>query len=249
MTHQVLSFPQQALSPAELQQFSARFGSWGNDPFVTHMPAHPHVLEVRREPQESVIPFGATWHSDWSFQAAPPSATFLHAQEVPPIGGQTLFADGYRAFESLPVALQDTVQQLTAIHSARRPYSPEGFAASGGYARSMRIRPDSSARQTRDHPVVRTHPETGRKALWVNPVYTVGIRDLHEADAARLLATLFAHGTRDEFVYVHHWQRHTLCLWDNRCTLHRATGGYDGHRRVMHRTVLAGDVPIGPVPE
>lgn len=244
LEYRVLAFPDQNLTPAQLQHFSSRFGEFGDDPFIEPLAGHPHVLEVRREPDERAIPFGATWHSDWSFQAAPPSATFLQAREIPPTGGATLFADGYRAYEALPASVQSELQELTAIHSARRPYTLQGFLAGRGRERSMRITPSDKALCTQNHPVIRTHPETGRKALWVNRVYTIGIRELDDDHAERLLAWLFDHAVRDEFVYAHRWQNHMLCMWDNRCTQHCATGGYDGHRRVMHRTVIAGDRPV-----
>lgn len=242
--HLILSFPGQFLTPTQLSAFAARFGEFGEDPFVTHLTDHPHVLEVRREPDEHVAPFGSSWHSDWSFQPEPPSATFLQAHILPPHGGTTLFADGYRAFESLSSSLQSELLELNAIHSARRPYSPSGFLAGGGPLRSMSIVPSDKALDTQVHPLVRTHPESGRKALWVNPAYTIGVAGLPEPESERLLNWLVRHATQDEFTCAHTWQPGTLCMWDNRCTQHCAQGGYDGHRRVMHRVVIAGDMPV-----
>jgi taurine dioxygenase len=245
LDHQVLSFPDQPMSPHDLATFTRRFGDFGVDPFVAPLEGQPHVLEVRREPSERVIPFGGTWHSDWSFQPCPPSATLLHAKEIPPHGGETRFADGYRAFETLSASLRSELEDMTALHSARRPYSPSGFLAGGGPLRSMKITPSDEANTITAHPLVRVHPETGRKALWVNRVYTVGIRDLDQAEGERLLHTLCEHAVRAEFVYTHQWAQDTLCMWDNRCTQHCASGGYDGYRRIMHRTVVAGDKPRG----
>lgn len=244
LTHQVLSFPGQFLAPPDLKRFAARFGEFGEDPFVMPMEDHAHVVEVRREPDEQVMPFGSSWHSDWSFQRSPPSATFLQAHVLPPHGGDTLFADGYRAFDALTTAMQSELADLTAIHSARRPYTPSGFLAGGGPSRSMTIIPSDKAYDTETHPVLRTHPESGRKALWVNRAYTIGIDGLTEREGEALLQQLFQHATREDFTCTHTWQPGTLCMWDNRCTQHCAQGGYDGHRRIMHRVVIAGDVPV-----
>ncbi len=244
LKHQVLTFPDQSLTPVQLKCFSRQFGEFGEDPFIAPLAAHPHVVEVRREPSEKVLPFGGSWHSDWSFQETPPSATLLHAAEVPPVGGDTLFADGYRAYEALPSNLQSELEQLSAIHSARRPYTLQGFLAGGGLERSMRITPSDQALNTQNHPIVRTHPETGRKALWINRVYTISIRGLDKPQGERLLQTLIDHALQDRFVYKHRWRKDMLCMWDNRCTQHCAMGGYDGYRRVMHRTVIAGDRPV-----
>jgi taurine dioxygenase len=244
LNHQVISFTDQPLDHAALERFTGYFGGYGNDPYVQSIEGHDHILEVRREPDEAIAPFGAAWHSDWSFQQTPPSATILHAKIVPPIGGETLYADGVRAFETLETSLRDDVESLTAIHSARRPYSREGYEKSGGPDRSMTILPSDKAWETQEHPVVRTHPESGRKVLWVNPVYTIGIKGLSVADSEDLLGKLCAHALQEEFVYTHTWRQNMLTMWDNRSVQHCAQGGYDGHRRVLHRTTVAGDQPF-----
>ena len=244
LAHQVVFFPNQPLEHLELEAFTRAFGDFGDDPYVAPIDAHEHILEVRREPDEAVSPFGGSWHSDWSFQETPPAATILHAKIVPPIGGNTLYADGIAAYESLSDAMQSELNELQAVHSARRPYSHEGYQASGGPDRSMTILPDDKAWATQLHPVVRTHPESGRKALWVNPVYTLSIHEMTEPESNRLLEHLFSHALSEQFVYSHGWQANMLTMWDNRSVQHCATGGYDGHRRVMHRTTVAGDQPV-----
>lgn len=244
LAHQVVFFPNQPLEHLELEAFTRAFGDFGDDPYVAPIDAHEHILEVRREPDEAVSPFGGSWHSDWSFQETPPAATILHAKIVPPTGGNTLYADGIAAYESLSDAMQSELNELQAVHSARRPYSHEGYQASGGPDRSMTILPDDKAWATQLHPVVRTHPESGRKALWVNPVYTLSIHEMTEPESNRLLEHLFSHALSEQFVYSHGWQANMLTMWDNRSVQHCATGGYDGHRRVMHRTTVAGDQPV-----
>ncbi len=243
LKHQVLYFPDQPMSHNELAAFTQQIGPFGYDPYVAPIAENEHIIEIRREPDEAVAPFGTAWHSDWSFLEAPPAATLLHAKIVPPVGGDTLYADGYRAFEALSAAERSELKDLTALHSARRPYSHQGFYAGGGDQRSMKILPSDSALAVQEHPLVRTHPETGRDALWVNAVYTIGIKDMSEADSEKLLKRLFEHAVRDEFIYRHHWTANMLTIWDNRSAQHCAQGGYDGHRRVMHRTTVAGDRP------
>ena len=239
----VLVFPDQPMEHSELTSFASLFGPFGHDPFVQSLQDYPNILEVRREPGERVSPFGHSWHSDWSFQASPPSATLLHAKVVPPFGGNTLYADGARAYDKLPVKLQQEIGALQAIHSARRPYSPEGFVRSGGTERSMHIVPDNNAYQTQLHPIVRTHPESGRKVLWINPVYTIGIHGIPQHASDALLSELLDHALKPDFIYEHTWEENMLTMWDNRTVQHCAQGGYDGHLRVMHRTTIAGDRP------
>ncbi|HEX7035167.1 MAG TPA: TauD/TfdA family dioxygenase [Pseudomonadales bacterium] len=244
LAHQVVYFPDQPMTHDDLERFTAYLGEFGQDPYVAPVEGHPHVLEVRREPDETPSPFGAAWHSDWSFQATPPAATLLHAKVVPPVGGDTWYADGRAAYEALDPAERAELESLTALHSARRAYSPEGYRASRGDERSMKILPSEKAYEVQEHPVIRTHPETGRKALWVNPVYTIGIKGMADPDAAALLKRLCTFATSERFVYKHRWAPDMLTLWDNRSVQHCARGGYDGHRRVMHRTTVAGDRPF-----
>ena len=243
LTYQILYFPDQPLTHEQLERFTSYFGDHGDDPYVKAIEGHPNVLEIRREPNEQVSPFGGSWHSDWSFQSAPPSATILHSKVVPPRGGDTLYADGFRAHDALEPALAQELESLTAVHSARRPYSHEGYQRGGGDRRSMTILPSDKAWEIQEHPVIRTHPESGRKALWVNPVYTIGIKAMPDKAADELLAKLFAHALSPEFVYAHKWSENMLTMWDNRSVQHCAQGGYDGHLRVMHRTTVAGTAP------
>lgn len=240
----VIWFPDQPLDHDQFEAVTRLFGDFGVDPYVEPLAGRPHVLEVRRDARETSSPFGAAWHSDWSFQEGPPAATLLHAKVVPPRGGDTLYADGYRAYEALSPLLQQMLADRRGVHSAARPYGPQGAYARETGARSMKILASAEAEKTWTHPIVRTHPVTGRKALFVNPVYTIGIEDMDEGEAAALLTFLFKHMTEDAFVYRHRWRPDMLTIWDNRCLMHHATGGYDGHERVMHRTTVAGDVPV-----
>ena len=242
--HSVVSFAGQPLSLDELEAFTLQIGPFGKDPFIKPMEGRPNVLELRREPDETATNFGAGWHSDWSFQAQPPAATLLHAKVVPPVGGDTLFADCARASEALSETMQQVLAPLRAVHSAARPYGTQGVFARETEKRTMRIITSPEAEETRTHPLVRTHPVTGRKALFVSPVYTVGIEGMADKEAGAILGFLFAHITQPQFIYRHEWAEGTLLMWDNRCTVHFAEGGYDGHLRLMHRTTVAGDTPV-----
>lgn len=241
--HPVLVFAEQDLDPDALERFGAALGAFGHDPYVMPLADHAHVIEVRREARETAPIFGSLWHSDWSFQATPPSATMLYGAEVPPVGGDTLFADGYRAFEALSPVMQELLAGLRGVHSAAPSYGPEGLFARDDASRSMRIVVSPAAEACESHPLVRRHPISGRRALFVNHVYTIGIEGMRGDESRALLEFLFKHMTRPEFVYRHRWQPRTLVMWDNRCVVHYADGGYAGHRRVMYRITLAGERP------
>jgi len=243
LAHGVLWFPDQPLTHDQLEAFTLQFGAFGWDPYVAPLADRPHILEVRREPDEKTAPFGGFWHSDWSFQETPPAATLLHAKVVPPVGGDTLYADGVAAYEALSPTFQRMIAPLKAIHSAARPYGPSGLYAKEEGRKGMTILPSPEAEKRFAHPLVRTLDD-GRRALFVNHVYTLAIGGLSETESAALLGFLLKHMTEDRFVYRHSWSEGTLTMWDNRRAVHNATGGYDGHLRVMHRTTVAGARPV-----
>jgi taurine dioxygenase len=241
--HSVVWFPDQPLTHDQLEAFTLQLGDFGWDPYVAPLADRPHILEVRRNADETSAPFGGFWHSDWSFQVTPPAATILHAKVIPPVGGDTLYADGRAAWDALTPAFQAMIAPLRTIHSAAGPYGPKGFYAKETGRTGMTILWSPEADKTWAHPLVRVHPVSGRKALFINPVYTVGIEGMSEAESAALLGFLYKHMTDERFVYRHRWAVDMLTIWDNRCCLHNATGGYDGHARVLHRTTVAGDAP------
>ena len=242
--HGVVAFPDQPLTLDQLEAFTLQIGPFGEDPFIKPMPGRPNVHELRREPDEKATNFGAGWHSDWSFQAAPPAATLLRSEVVPPVGGDTLFCDCARAYEALSPVMRKMLEGLEAVHSAGRAYGTQGVFARESEKRTMEIIISSEADQSLTHPLVRTHPVTGRKAIFVSPVYTVGVAGMTPKESAAILGFLFQHMTQDEFIYRHKWRPGMLLMWDNRCTMHFAEGGYDGHLRVMHRTTVAGEIPV-----
>ncbi len=242
--HAVLSFPGQPLSLDQQEAFTRQFGDFGEDPFIAPLPGRPHILELRREADETAPNFGAGWHSDWSFQVQPPAATILHGKIIPPVGGDTLFADCAAAYDALSPAFQRLCDGLTALHSARLPYGRDGVYANETAKRTMQIITGAAAEAVQAHPLVRVHPVTGRKALYCSPVYTIGLEGMTRDEGYAILGHLFARIIEPQFLYRHQWAPDTLLIWDNRCTLHFAEGGYDGHLRVMHRTTVAGEAVI-----
>lgn len=240
LEHQVIAFPDQPLSIDDLKRFALAVGPHGEDPYIAAIPGHQHVVEVRREADERTPIFAESWHSDWSFLPTPPAGTALFGVTIPPVGGDTLFANQYAAYEALPAATKRRLDGAMGVHSARRGYAPTGMYGEQDKAkgRSMRIISSESAMKTQRHPVVRTHPETGRKALFVSLGYTLGIEGMDSEASDALLQEIFAHQVRPEFVYRHRWSKNMLTLWDNRCLLHAATGGYQGHARLLHRITI-----------
>jgi taurine dioxygenase len=244
LRHQVLAFVDQSLTLDDLERFALRIGPYGVDPYFESVPGHPHVAQVKREADETSSIFADNFHSDWSFLARPPAATLLYGDVIPPVGGDTLFANQYDAWDALPAAMKAMLQDRQGVHSARRGYARSGRYGEQDYGRSMAIRFDDSALATQLHPIARRHPETGRTALFVSPGYTIGIDGLPDDEAQPLLRELFEHQARPGFVYRHRWSQGTLLLWDNRCLVHAATGGYQGHRRLLHR-ITVGELDAG----
>ena len=238
LQHQVLAFVDQAMTLEDLERFALDIGPYGQDPYFVSVPGHPHVAQVRREPDETSTIFADNFHSDWSFLASPPAATLLYGDIIPPVGGDTLFANQYDAWDALSAPMQALLRDKQGVHSARGGYAKDGRYGAQDAGRSMAIRYDDSALATQLQPIARVHPETGRTALYVSPGYTIGIDGVPADEAGPLLKELFQHQARPEFVYRHVWQQGSLLLWDNRCLVHAATGGYDGHRRLLHRITV-----------
>jgi len=239
LAHSVVAFPDQAMSIEDLERFTLAIGPRGDDPFIAPIPGHAHVVEIKREPDEQAPLFAEGWHSDWSFLPSPPAATLLYGNVIPPVGGDTLFANQYAAWETLPKGLRQAVEGRNGIHSARNGYSRQGAYGEKYQGRSMAIRFDDSALATQLHPIGRVHPETGRTALFVSPGYTIGIEGMPEVEARAILLELFAHQSAEAMVYRHRWAEGMLVMWDNRCIVHAATGGYQGYARLLHRITVA----------
>ena len=240
LNYQVVGFPDQKLSLEDLERFALTLGDYGEDPFFESLPDHPHIAEVRRAADETTPLFAESWHSDWSFLKTPPTGTLLFGRIIPPIGGDTLFANQYAAWDALEPSFKAELEGLEGVHSAARGYAPDGLYGEADEGRSMAIRYSSEAYKTQRHPIAKVHPETGRTALFVNPGYTLGIEGLSDEEAWPILLRLFKHQTQQAFIYRHQWSDDMLVVWDNRCVLHAATGGYDGHDRSLVRITVTG---------
>lgn len=247
LDHIVLVFRDQRLSPSEHVAFSRRFGDLAVHVKAEYLlPNQPEVLILsnKKHPDGSAMGFedaGRYWHSDMSYVDEPPLGSLLYALELPPEKGDTLFCNMYAAYETLPEETKARIARLSAAHSYVASF--EGKTKSG-YARDTLSEEQKAQLREVVHPVVRTHPETGRKALYVNPGFTVRIEGLPENEAAALLDELIEHATKPEFQYRHVWQPHDLVLWDNRCAMHHATPYDPQFARHMHRTTVKGDRPF-----
>jgi taurine dioxygenase len=240
LEHHVLAFPDQHMTDDDLERFTLYFGPFGDDPYIAPIPGRDHVIAVQRQADETSPLFAENWHSDWSFQATPPAGTCLLGITIPPIGGDTLYTNQHAALDAMPHDLRARLEGKMAIHSARGGYAPDGSygAADQATDRSMDIRPSETARATQLHPIIREHPETGREGLFSCLGYIIGIDGIADNDARALLLEMHAWQTRPEFIYTHKWQAGMLTMWDNRSCLHKATGGYAGHDRLLHRTTI-----------
>jgi taurine dioxygenase len=240
LKHHVLAFPDQHMSDDDLERYTLAFGGFGNDPFIAPIPGRSHVIAVQRLANETSQLFAENWHSDWSFQARPPAGTCLYGITIPPVGGDTLFANQHAALDAMPAALRKPLEGRMAIHSAVKAYAPDGtYGEKDKPKRSMDIRPSRDAEARQLHPLIRRHPETGREGIFSCFGYIIGIEGMPEAESTPLLLELYQWQSRPEFQYRHKWRPNMLLMWDNRSVLHAATGGYAGHDRILHRTTIA----------
>jgi alpha-ketoglutarate-dependent taurine dioxygenase len=238
LDHGVIFFREQDLPPEKFLNFAKRFGEAVEYPFIKGIEGFPEIIPVIKLEHEKHN-FGGVWHTDTAYLDTPPMGTMLIAREVPPYGGDTLFANMYLAYESLSDGMKQILDGLTAINSSAK--------ADVSRTREDRVRDsaktDAKKEYIGEHPVVRTHPETGRKALYVNAAHTLAFKGMTEAESAPILNFLFQHQTRPEFTCRFNWRVGSMAFWDNRCVLHNPVNDYHGFRRVMHRVTLAGDKP------
>lgn len=233
--HQVIFFRDQTLTPEQQLAFGRRFGPLNIHPYVKGMADHPEVMEIIKEPSDR-INFGGGWHSDMSFLESPSIGSILYAVQTPDYGGDTLFASQAAAFEALSPGLQKTLEGLSAVHSAGREYAPTG--ASAQKRGSMQIAEAEGAVGEFVHPVVKVHPETGRKALYVNPAFTMRIEGWSRRESKALLDYLFEHSRFEAFTCRFSWKPGSVAFWDNRSVWHFALNDYPGQRRHMRRVTV-----------
>lgn len=237
----VVFFRGQDLDPAAQLAFARRFGEPAIYPFVAGLDGFPEVTPVVKEAHETAN-FGGLWHSDTTYRETPPLGSILYAVEVPPAGGDTEFANMCLAYEALSDGMRRLLDPLRAVNVSGKPRAMDTRAGMRRAAATGLAEDSLSA----EHPVVRVHPETGRKALYVNIAHTARFAGMTEEESAPLLEWLFRWQARPEFACRFRWAPGSLAFWDNRCAQHNALNDYHGHRREMRRITLAGDRPRGP---
>jgi len=238
LDHQVIFLRDQDLTPAQFMAFAGAMGQPIEYPFVKGIEGFPHIIEVKKLEHEKSN-FGGIWHSDTTYLQQPPMGSMLLSREVPPYGGDTLFASQYAAYDALSDTMKGLLANLKGISSSSK--------ADVSKTREDRIKEggkqEAPAEYRAEHPVVRTHPETGRKALYVNVAHTAGIVGLTDEESAPLLRFLFEHQVKPEFTCRFAWTPNAIAFWDNRCVQHNPVNDYHGFRRVMQRITLQGDTP------
>ena len=242
----MLAFPDQRLDDEDLVRVTQALGDVGDDPFFVPINKKTPVVALTRRADEQAPVFAENWHTDWSFKKYPPIGTCLYSLVVPPVGGNTGFANQQLALAQMPDELRNRLEGKVALHSAAAAYGPQGTYGEKdqGNDRSMKILFSEQANKSEPHPIVVKHPESGNDTLFGTVGYIHTIVGLEEDQSQQLIMDLYHWQTREEFQYTHVWEPNTLVVWDNRSVLHRAYGGYDGYARELHRLTIAGSAAL-----
>ena len=242
LDHLVVALPDQSISLDDLERVTDALGGRDITPFVTPLPDRPYVIRILKEPHEK-LNFANAWHTDLSYLPEPPSFTILYCLDAPPVGGDTVWANQYMAFDSLSKGLRETLLGLDAVHSAGPAYGTGGYLDGVKDKLSTPVAPSKDAYREETHPAVIAHPETGRSALYLNPVYTQRIAGWTNAESQAFLQHIYRHAVNENFTWRLRWAKGTLAVWDNRATQHFALNDYHGYRREMVRTSVRGSAP------
>ena len=250
LEHLVVFFRNQTLTPDQQIAFAKRFGEIHYHPFMKGMDEHPEILEIIKEEGDTRV-FGEVWHTDQMFNPKPAKATILYAKETPDAGGDTLFANMYLAYDALSDPMKEMLEGIKTSNVGDRKILSRndaiGSIKEGRYAgnekMAAKVRDPGDVQTESTHPLVRTHPETGRKALYISN-HTQTLYGFKHTEARPILDFLMTHAVQPEFTCRFRWEVGSLAIWDNRCTQHRALNDYPGKRRRMHRITIAGDVPF-----
>ena len=235
----VIFFRDQEITPEQHIAFAKRWGKININRFFTPVEGYPEIAEVLKEPDQTVN-IGGAWHTDHSYDQEPALGSVLVARELPQSGGDTLFADMYKAYEALSDGLKETLNNLKAVHSSRHVFGDQGAYAEMDEDLKDRIGNSNAAQQDAVHPVIITHPLSGRKALYVNMAFTLRFEGWTPEESQTLLAYLYGHACREEFTTRFEWKDGSIAFWDNRATWHNALNDYHGQRRLMHRITIEG---------
>lgn len=241
LAHHLIFFRDQRLTPESQAAFGRRFGPLNRHPYVKPLPDAPDVFAIVKEPDD-VHHFGNGWHTDLSYTEKPALATMLYGIDIPPFGGDTLFTNLHQAYEALSDGMQQMLAGLTGVYSNARTYGPDAARFKDG-VKAMSVSQQAEVNRV-EHPLVRTHPETGRKSLYFSELHLVGLKDMTDEEAAPILTLLARHCARPEFTFRFRWEKGSLALWDNRCTAHYAIDDFAGMRREIHRVTVEGDRPF-----
>lgn len=238
LDHLVIFFRDQDITPDQHLAFAKRFGETVEYPLVKGLEELPEIIPIVKLEHEKVN-FGGLWHSDTTYLDEPPMGSILLARELPPYGGDTIFANMYLAYDTLSEGMKKLLKPLRGVSVSNLP---KVLATRQERIRTAaKMEPETVLTAT--HPVIRTHPETGRKLLYVNGAHTIRFEGMSDKESAPLLKYLFEHQTLPEFTCRFRWEPGSIAFWDNRCTQHNPVNDYHGHKRVMHRITLAGDRP------
>jgi len=236
----VIFFRDQDITPEQHKAFARHFGELHVNDFFPRVEGHEDVQLIVKEPDESKN-VGEVWHSDVTYKKRPALGSLLYAKEVPPYGGDTMFANMYLAYETLSPGMQALLRRLKAAHSAGENFARRAAETKG---KGVAFQYSENAEQDAVHPAIRTHPESGRDALYVNRSFTKNFAGMTREESAPILGFLFDHLKRPEFTCRLRWRAGTLAFWDNRCAQHFAINDYHGHRRLMNRVTVLGDEPF-----
>lgn len=246
LAHQVIFFREQTLTPVEQIGFAKRFGDIHLHPYMQGLPDHPEILEIVKRESDTKN-FGGGWHTDQAFSPRPALCTLLYAKQTPTFGGDTMFTNMYAAYEALSDTMKSVLAPLKGLFLGDRaaaaggPSRKEKYLSQGGIMKPKD--PNADEGTEAEHPIVRTHPETGRKSLFLSS-HTSKIVGMTDDESAPLLSFLRQHAVRPEFTCRFRWEPGSFAIWDDRCTQHFAINDYHGQRRVMHRITIRGDVPV-----
>ncbi|MCB1742968.1 MAG: TauD/TfdA family dioxygenase [Gammaproteobacteria bacterium] len=245
LEHSVIFFRDQDISPAQQVGFAKRFGDIHLHPYIEGMPEHPEIVQVIKT-ETDTYNFGGGWHTDQMFSERPASLTMLYARELPPAGGDTLYSSMYAAYESLSETMKALLGELRTVNLGDTPNHRSGMSRAQRYQHAKGIKMRANAPQGPAeviHPLVRTHPDTGRKALYIGG-HSHYFEGMSAEESAPIISYLKAHSVRPEFTCRFRWQPGSMAIWDNRCTQHNAINDYQGQRRVMHRITIQGERPV-----